>query len=200
MTQIIHGNRGAGYASINLAGETPAFGVPVALPGFVSASIETEQSTKKIYADNVVAFVATGARIKTAKATFLSIPESFAVAALGMVKAANGMVTDTGTQNPICFFFIQDAVDPDTNSQTQILHYLYDAKVLEPTRESETDSEEITEQTLELSLECRQSDIATDVNGTAVQYGYIMRTEDNAELFDSYMDGVILPTDTVAGA
>lgn len=197
MGKIIHGNRNFGYAEINVVGETATFGVPVMLPGIKSTSIEVEQSNKKVYADDIVFAILTGAKVRNAEVSVLHIPSTYAKLALGMAEQANGMMVDTGSMKPHCIFFETTEQDTITGTEARTLHYLYEVVAKEPSKESATDEDEPDAIELKIPFEAKESIIAKDSNNKPVQYGYIVRTTENASLYDTFKQSVILPTDVV---
>ena len=78
MGRIIHGNQSFGYAPI-VTGEndSPKFGTPVMLAGMVSSTIEVEQDTTSIYADNEVYCKVKGAKVRTAEVAFRYISKEY---------------------------------------------------------------------------------------------------------------------------
>lgn len=197
MGKIIHGNRNFGYAEINVVEGTASFGVPVMLPGIRSTSMEVEQSNKKVYADDIVYAILTGAKVRNAEMSVLHIPSGYAKLALGMKEQANGMMVDTGTMKPHCIFFETTEQDTDAGTETRTLHYLYEVVAKEPSKESSTDEDETDAVELKIPFEAKESIIAKDSDNKPVQYGYIVRTATNAALYDTFKQSVILPTDVV---
>ena len=194
---IIHGNRNFGYAPITSAGAA-AFGTPVMVPGLVNFTIEVEQETSAIYADDVVFCNVKGAKVRTATGTFRYIPAEY-LELLGFKEETNGMLVDTGTFAPHCIFFETTEEDCATGTVTQTLHYLYNVTGSEPTFESNTDEDEIEAQEIEIEYSATASSIAVDTAGAGVQYGKITRTEDNAEWYDTFKTKVLLPKDSISG-
>ena len=193
---IIHGNKNFGYAPITNSG-SPAFGTPVMVPGLVNFTIEVEQESSNIYADDVVFCSVKGAKVRTATGTFRYIPAGYAEL-LGFKEMTNGGLTDTGIFPAHCIFFETTEEDCSTGTKTQTLHYLYSAVGSEPTFESNTDEDEVEAQEIEIEYNCGESAIAKDDEGVAVQYFKITKTEENAELYETFKTKVILPTDAVS--
>ena len=197
MGRIIHGNQSFGYAPIVTNGDTPSFGTPVMLPGMVSSTIEVEQDTTSIYADNEVYCKVKGAKARTAEVAFRYISKEYAQF-LGFKENANGMLTDTGTFANHCFFFETVEEDCSTGEETRTLHYLYNVKGAEPTKETNTDEEEVEALELTVEYEASESDFVVDDNGKKVQYAYIVRTSENATVYDTFKQKVLLPTTAIA--
>lgn len=196
-TKFIYGTENFGYAEIVDTAGVLSFGEPKFIKHATNASMEVERSDKAIYADNKKVYSAPGRKVRSATMTVLYVPISYRVAALGAIQAANGMTTDSGRPKNHCFFFETREVDTSTSAETRTLHYLYDVLAKEPTLETETEGEEITESSLEIILEAKESAIALDEEGNPVQYGSIIRTDANAALYDSFTTQVILPTDPI---
>lgn len=197
MKTIIHGTRNFGYAMIDNSGEEAKFSKPVFLPGITGMNIEVEEKSTPVYADNETFAVLQGAKIRTAEASVLYIPEVYADACLGMKKHANGMLTDTGEKLTHCIFFESTETDGDTGEETPTLHYLYAGIASEPKIELTTDGEEVAAGQLAIPYACKESAIALDKDGTKVQYARVTRTDANAVLYDTFKEKVLLPTDII---
>ena len=197
MGRIIHGNQSFGYAPI-VTGEndSPKFGTPVMLAGMVSSTIEVEQDTTSIYADNEVYCKVKGAKVRTAEVAFRYISKEYAEF-LGFKLNQNGMLTDTGDFANHCFFFETVEEDCTTGTETRTLHYLYNVKGAEPTKETSTDEEEVEAMELSVEYTASESDFVVDDNGKKCQYGYITRNEQNATVYDTFKQKVLLPTTAI---
>ena len=189
---IIHGNRNFGYAPI----VDGAFGNPVMVSGLVNMTVEVEQETSSIYADNVVFCNVKGAKVRTATAGLRYVPAEY-LEYLGFKQMQNDMLTDTGTYPNHCIFFETTEEDCSTGTVTYTLHYLYNVTGSEPTFESTTDEDEIEAQEIEVEYNAQSSTIALDEDGEGVQYAKITRTDENGAWYDSFKTKVLLPTDSV---
>ncbi len=193
MGRIIHGNKNFGYAPILSNDGVLSFGTPVMLPGMVSSTIEVEQEATNIYGDDKVYCVVNGAKVRTAEIVLRYINEEYAQY-LGYKLNANGMLTDTGSFPNHCVFFETEEQDCDTGLSTRTLHYLYNVMASTPSKESATDEEEITAEEITVSYSANDSAFVVDDDGNHAQYGYITRTDENAEVYDNFINAVILPT------
>lgn len=194
--RIIHGTDKIGYAFLNFTGENPVFENPVINEGAKSISIEVEESSKAVKADNKTYAIVAGAKVKTAEMVLLQLNEEYYQRALGYKEHPNGMSTDTGGKEYHCIFF--RTFEEDDQGVTPVLHYLYKVKAKEPSIEYKTDEDEIEPAELTVPLTCAASEIAKDKDGVEVQYGFIKRTQKNAKLFDIFEEAIILPTDDVS--
>ena len=192
MGKIIHGNKNFGYAPITETGGVYSFGTPVMVTGLVSATIEVEQESSSVYADDKEYCRVKGAKVRTATVTFRNIPASYAPF-LGFVENDSGMLTDTGVFANHCIFFETEEEDCDTGLSTTTLHYLYNVQASEPTMESTTDEDEVEAAEIEVEYNASDSPFVVDDNGKAVQYGYITRTEENKTAYDAFTSAVIKP-------
>ena len=196
MGKIIHGNQNFGYAPINVnEGGVMSFGTPVMLPGMVSSSIEVEQDTTNVYADDGTYCMVKGAKVRSAEIGLRYIDKEYAQF-LGYKLNNSGMLTDTGYFPNHCIFFETSEEDCETGVATRTLHYLYNVKASAPTVETSTDEEEIEAAELSIEYSSSESAFVFDDDGKAVQYGYITRTEDNASLYDTFRTNVILAVPT----
>lgn len=196
MGQIIHGNKNFGYAPIIEDNNAYTFGTPVMLKGLINATIEVEQDTTNIYADNDIYCKVKGAKVRTATVTLRYITKEYAEY-LGFVQNDNGMMTDTGSFANHCIFFETEEENCETGVSTRTLHYLYNVQGSEPTHESATDEEEVEAAEIEIEYNAQDSAFVVDDDGNKLQYGYITRTADNATLYDTFVSAVILPTDNI---
>lgn len=188
---IVYGAKEFGYAPIN-SGST--FGTPVIIRGMKSFSTEIEQSNTAEYADDSVYATIDGAKKRTAEAEVLYIPEDYASMALGYTKETNGMLVDNGVKKNHCVFYMETAKDVDTGDLTQILHYFYNVTATEGEIESNTIEDEVEVKTMSIKYNCANSVIAKDSKGNAIAYARIVRTAENATVFDKYKTSVVLPT------
>jgi hypothetical protein len=191
MERVVHGIAQAGWAPI----EDGVIGTPSMIPGAKSASVEAETTEKVIYADNIKYFMVSGNTTVTPSLTVLRVPKEYAQYAMGWNLMANGMITDTGIRKAHVLFYVNE-VETD-EGPTKELHYFYNVKAGDGTVESATDEDEITEQELEIPLTAIASGIAVDDAGAPVTHASIVRTTENAALFDEFITRVLLPTDTV---
>lgn len=192
MGRIIHGNENFGYAPIVTTDDSVSFGTPVMLKGMVSSNIEVEQDTSSIYADDSTYCMVKGAKVRTAEVGLRYIDKEYAQF-LGYKLNASGMLTDTGYFPNHCIFFETLEEDCDTGITTRTLHYLYNVVASTPSVETSTDEEEIEAVELSVEYNASESTFAVDDDGDYVQYAYITRTDDNAEVYDTFTQTVLLP-------
>ena len=196
MGKIIHGNKNFGFAPIIDNEGTKSFGTPTLIPGLVNTTIEVEQDDTNVYADDDVWCVAKGAKVRTAEAAFRYIPATY-LQYLGFKQADNGGYSDTGVFANHCIFFETGGEDCDTGTTARKLHFLYNVKASEPNTESQTDEEEVEAQELSVSYTAQTSDFVKDADNVGVQYFFIERTEENAKLYDTFANAIILPTSEI---
>lgn len=197
MGKIVHGNKNFGYAPINLVGTTYSFGTPVMLPGMVSSSMEVEQSNTSIYADDKTYCNVKGAKARNIEAVFRYITSAYAEY-LGFHINANGMVTDTGSFPNHCIFFESEEEDCDTGEHTTTLWYIYNVVGSEPSRETNTDEEEVTPQDITVNYSASDSQFVKDDQNEYCQVGYITRTDVNKNVYDTFTTTVLLPTTLIS--
>lgn len=193
MGKIVHGNKNFGYVPITVADNVYSFGTPVLLPGMVSSSMEVEQSDTTIYADDRSYCTVKGAKARSIEAVFRYIPSAYAEY-LGYHVNSNGMVTDTGSFPNHCIFFESEEEDCDTGEHTTTLWYIYNVVGSEPSRETNTDEEEVTPQDITVSYSATDSQFVVDDASASVQVGYITRTNANKAVYDTFTSTVLLPT------
>lgn len=198
MGKIVHGNKNFGYVPINVdGGGNYSFGSPVLLPGMVSSSMEVEQSDTTIYADDKSYCVVKGAKARTIEAVFRYVTSAYAEY-LGYHINANGMLTDTGVFPNHCIFFESEEEDCDTGDETTTLWYIYNVRGSEPSRETNTDEEQVTPQDITIQYSATDSQFVVDDTGASCQVGYITRTNANAAVYDTFKTNVLLPTSIIS--
>ena len=197
MGKVIHGNKNFGYAPINVDGDTYSFGSPVLLPGMVSSSMTIESSDNTIYADDIQFCIVKGAKVRSLEIVLRYISAAYAEY-LGFKQNDNGMLTDTGTFPNHVIFFESEEEDCATGKTTTTLHYLYNVKGSEPAKETTTDQEEISAQEITVAYKALDSQFVTDDDGAYVQYGYITRTDENANVYDTFTTNILLPTSQIS--
>lgn len=194
MGRIVHGNKNFGYAPINVDGQgNYSFGSPVMLNGMVSSSMEVEQEDTSIYADDKTYCLIKGAKARSLEVNLRYIPAEYAEY-LGFKQNDNGMLTDTGLFPNHCIFFESEEEDCDTGEATTTLHYLYNVKGGEPSKETNTDEDEVEAQEITINYNALESTFVVDDDGAYVQYAYITRTDENAAVYDTFKQSVLLPT------
>lgn len=197
MGRIIHGNKNFGYAPIILTGSTYSFGSPVMLKGMVSSTIEVEQNTTNVYADDTTYCRVKGAKVRNVEVGLRYISDAYAEY-LGYHINDNGMLTDTGKFPNHCIFFESEEEDCETGEVTTTLHYIYNAQGSTPTKETTTDEEEVSPAEITVTYNASDSEFVVDDEGVACQYGYITRTEENKDVYDTFMTTVLLPTTEIS--
>jgi len=194
MGKIIHGNKNFGYAPINVSdGGIYSYGSPVLLTGMVSSSAEVEQSDTSIYADDKTYCLIKGAKARSLEVTLKYIPSTYAQY-LGFKLNANGVLTDTGNFPNHVIFFETEEEDCETGDKTVTLHYFYNVKGGEPSKETNTDEEEVTAQDITISYSCMESAFTKDDDNEYVQYAYLTRTDANAATYDTFTTTVLTPS------
>lgn len=194
MGRIVHGNRNFGYAPINVSEQgVYSYGTPVMLPGMVSSSMTVEQEDSSIYADDKTYCLIKGAKVRSLEVVLRYIPSSYAQY-LGFKLNANGVLTDTGNFPNHVIFFESEEEDCDTGESTYTLHYLYNVKGGEPSKETNTDEEEVTAQDITVNYGCMESAFTKDDDNEYVQYAYVTRTTANAATYDTFKTTVLTPS------
>lgn len=193
MGNIVHGNKNFGYAEITQDG----FGTPHILKGMTKSSAELSQEQVKIPADDNPAYaVVNGSKVENLMSAFRYIDEAY-VEYLGYKKETNGFLCDTGNYPNHCVFFEETIEDTSNGTKTNKLHYFYNVKGSKPSLETATDSESIEAKEIEVNYVVQQSEFVEDSDGNLVQHCEIVRTSENASLYDDFKNRVLLPTDEI---
>ena len=93
-------------------------------------------------------------------------------------------------------------LDPNKTSPFEFYQYwrnVADADVLKCIRMlTFLPLEEVEAMELSVEYTASESDFVVDDNGKKCQYGYITRTEQNATVYDTFKQKVLLPTTTIS--
>lgn len=190
--KYVHGNRNCGYATINTSGQTPVFNTPVMLPGMVSGSVEIDQDSEEIYADNKVWVSAKGAKVRSLEIGFRYLDPTY-MGLLGFKHAGNDIWTDTGTFVPHALFFEETVEDGETGDITHRLHIFYNCTGSEPELETETDEDGIEAREIKVKYSCLESTFVKDTDNEYCQYAWIERTNANRALYDTFETAILVP-------
>lgn len=190
--KYVHGNRNCGYATIDTSGQTPVFNTPVMLPGMVNSSVEIDQDSEEIFADNKVWVSAKGAKVRSLEIAFRYLDPAY-MALLGFKQAGNGIWTDTGTFVPHALFFEETVEDGETGDVTHKLHIFYNCTGSEPELETETDEDGIEAREITVSYSCLESTFVKDTDNEYCQYAWIERDDTNKTLYDTFQSAILTP-------
>ncbi|EOT42746.1 major tail protein [Enterococcus dispar] len=192
--EVTHGNAFGAFASItkNAEGQVE-FGTPAIFTGLRGNNFETTQESNPYYADNVEHVRLSGAETTEGSITVYQFPESFVINHLGKKKAANGMLTNTGTKKNFVWQYIETITD-EFGEEYEELHIFYNVKASNPTSESQTDEDSAEPKEFEIPVTASPNPAVLDADDKPVTEAVIRKTEANAALFELAYTEVILPT------
>lgn len=190
---VKHGIENVYYAEI----ANGVFGTPVRMYGAIKGGYEVENSPKDIFADNVVFMTLRGKSKIEGELTLLSIPESYATYALGKELTDFGGLIDSGYRKPHALMWERVIEDAETGDQSRELTVLYNVSSGDANIEDSTDEDEIIEQNLTIPLSINKSQFALSKDGKMVGIMTLIRTDENATIYDSFKQKVILPSQAV---
>lgn len=193
---VAFGNKNFGYAVANATGD--AFEAPKMVSGLVETSNESEEESEKIPADDLSNFLvlSSGSSRKVTVSLYNTMQE-YLVDAFGRKKTTAGGLVDSGVKRNHCIFWM-DTITDENGKQYPRLTYFYSVDAGDPKVETKTLGDKTEATVYETEYSAGPSQLALDSDGKPVCMYQLVRTEENATLFDQWNTKIILPTDTVA--
>ena len=145
--KVMYGLKNVYYATVTVGTNTVTYGTPVAWPGAVSLSLDSEGDTNDFYADNGKYFTAIANNGYSGDFESALIPESFKTDIMGEVAgtgAKSGILFEDATVQPKEFALLFQ-FEGDANATK---YALYNCKMARPSIESSTTEDGIEVQTV----------------------------------------------------
>ncbi len=195
--EVTHGTSRGFWADITRDTSTGAvnIGTPQAFTGLNDVKIETKQDQSSYYADNVTHITLNGNPQTTGDLTVYQFPKAFVTGHLGKKAMENGGLTDTGNYKSFVFGYVE-TVTNEFGDETELLHEFFNMQASAPTGESKSDEDKATPVEFDIPVTASQNNGVLDSDGKPVTELQLLKTNDNANFFESAFDKVILPTDT----
>lgn len=194
--EVTHGVQRAAYATITNEEGKVAFGKPASYTGMRGVNIETTQEQNKFFADDQTHIVLNSAKSTEGSFTCYQFPKDFLTSHLGKKVHDNGGLTDTGTFKSFAFQWIE-TVEDEFGEKFDELHVLYNVKATTPTAEAATDEDSTEPKEFEVPVTAAVNNGVLDKDGEATTEMVLRKTKENEELFNTFMDKIILPTDAI---
>lgn len=176
------------YASLTVDDDGAAtFGMPVAMPGAVSISLDPTGEPESFYADGVEYYVINNNQGYDGDLELAMIPESFRTDILKESADSNNVLIEDANSETGSFALLFE-FDGDVH---KIRHVLYNCSASRPSIESKTNEEDKEVQTETLTIKARP-----------LANGYVKaKTGDNTDstVYDAWYDSVYEPDMTVEG-
>lgn len=163
--KVQFGLKNVHYATFTEAGDTITYDTPVRIPGAVSLTLDPRGEMTEFYADNMLYYSASSNDGYDGTLTIATIPEQFAIDALGEMKdETDGVLTEKADakQKPFALMFEFDGDQKSTR------HLLYHCNANRPTVSGETTTNTRDPQPNELSFvaSARHTDLAVKTKTT----------------------------------
>ena len=126
-------------ASISTAG-TATYGTPVAIPGGVSITLDSESETNPFYADNIVYYTSVSNNGYSGSFEVALVPDSFLADIFGDVTATNGLMYEKADVEPAHFALLFQT--EGNNGPTR--HVFYNCVATRPSVSSQTKESSVT--------------------------------------------------------
>lgn len=193
--EITYGNQRAAYSTIDIDEETGlmTFAKPKELTGLVSVEFNKSKNATNIYADDTVHMSLSGEKQVSGNIVFYQIEKDFFLKHLGHTLQENGLITDTGETKNFVFQYIETVHD-QFGKETPKLHIYYNINAGAPTGGSTTKTDQVNAKQFTLPMTALpNSNIIDAQTGEQVTEATLLRTSENANFFDRYMEGVLIP-------
>ena len=195
--EVTYGNSHAAYALIKTDPKTGllTFGKPKELTGMVSVSFNKSKNATNIYADDITHMSLKGNTQVSGTIVFYQLEEDFYLHALGNTKHDDGLITDTGATQNFAFMYMQ-TVHNQYGEETPKLNIYYNISAGAPTGESTTKTDSVSAKQFSLPMTALPNPSLIDAQSNdEITSAQITRTAENAEFFDKWMDGVLVPSE-----
>lgn len=178
----------AAVATYDASAKKYTYGVPFAMPYAKSISFDPQGNKKKVFADNIAAKTLISNTGYSGTLSLLQIPKEFRVQILGELEK-NGALLESSDAKVIEFALIFQFEGDVTNKR----HILYRCTATRPQIASDTKEEEISENTLQISIEAtpRENDHYTKMS---------LLEADNEAIYKKMIEEVVEPDAITAAA
>ena len=166
------------------------YGEPTAFTGAVSLSLDPSGDTSTFWADNIkyATFATNGGYSGTLE--MAAATDQVLVDLLGYIEDSSGLLLEPTDANTI-YFALMFEVAGNIRSQRTVM---YNCSLARPSRSANTKTDSTDPDTIELEFEASSVDFDVDGETRNIVMATIEDTDDNEEVYDSFMDAVLTPT------
>lgn len=183
MGKVRFGIRNAHYAVFDETSGT--YGTPKAIPGAVQLTTEANGNSSNFYADDIVYETFNKNAGYTGSLQIAVAEDELLEDLLGYVKAENGVVYEDANAKQASFALLFEVEGNQKNTRFAF----YNCKLSRPSTEANTTTDETTPDTSTLDITM----IGRDMNGKNVVKGHLEYSEQDADTFNGWFDGVVTP-------
>lgn len=178
--KILYGIEKCYVAKITEADGEITYGTPFEVKGARGLNMDPQGETTKVYADNVVYYIAQSNQGYEGDLVLLITPEQFLTEILGQTKDTNGAVFENADDKQARFALMFEGKG-DAKARRWVF---FDCTATRPSRENNTQEEslEAGEDTMTITMSPRSTDKAVKA--------YIEPNETNQDVYDAFFDKV----------
>lgn len=178
--KILYGIEKCHIAKITEQNGEITYGTPFEVKGVRGLSMEPQGETTKVYADNVVFYIASSNQGYEGDLVLLITPEQFLTEILGQTKDTNGAVFENADDKTARFALMFEG----KGDQKARRWVFFDCTATRPSRENNTQEEslEAGEDTITITMSPRSTDKAVKA--------HIEPDEANQDIYDEFFDAV----------
>lgn len=178
--KILYGIEKCYVAKITEKDGKITYGTPFEIKGARGLNMDPQGETTKIYADNIVYYIANSNQGYEGDLVLLITPEQFLTEILGQTKDTNGVVFENADDKQARFALMFEGKG-DQKSRRWVF---FDCTATRPSRENNTKEEnvEAAEDTMTITMSPRSTDKAVKA--------YIEPNETNQDVYDTFFDKV----------
>ncbi len=185
----VHVQFGISNAYVAVIDDDGEYATPFPVPGFVKLTIDAAGDSTTKYADNVPVYTSNANAGYTGSLEFTTICDKFYTDVLGYIKDGNGGLLETMEAKPKSFALLYQ-VEGDANNARYVF-YKVDAKRPTGEHNTTTESTEVDDSSMEITMTGKQFTIGTETK-TCVK-NRVLNDTTGATAYASFFTAVMEP-------